>query len=63
MSFLDELDVEEYAEGHEWNTTHMCIIDWNNPREDDRVRASCSEPTCDWEMWGYDCRPIGHIND
>lgn len=50
MSFLDELDADEYADGHNDHTGHVVMVDKERPREDGKVQAYCLE--CEWIMWG-----------
>lgn len=53
MSFLDELDAEEYAEGHEeYAPGHVAEVTDIRRDADDKILVRCTEPICNWEMWG-----------
>lgn len=50
MNFLDELDAEEMAEGHEDHADgHQTGIDRDTVNRDGKVLVYCTD--CPWEAW------------
>jgi hypothetical protein len=50
MSFLDDLDADEMADGHAEMADHNAQVDRTKSRDDGKVLVYCLN--CDWEAWG-----------